>query len=408
MKHTVLLAALTVLLVTGADAAEITVDPTTRFTVSAADFTDQESDDGIFLTSVPSSNIADLCLGERVLKAGDALSRDALDQLSLQTACVTRQDVAVEYCTISDGAVSENKTLRLSILPGKNEPPVAENGTLETYKNISNTGTLQASDPEGGVLTYALAEGPKRGTVELSEDGSYTYTPEKNKVGKDRFTFTVTDEAGNTSEPATVTIQIKKATDKATYADLSSGNDAFLAAWMKEEGLFSGSTIAGHPCFSPEETVSRGEFLVMVMKLVEAEADDTQMTSGFADASTTPGWLQPYLTAALRNGMISGISSEDGVVFQANSDLTKAEAAVMLQNILQLPVSETQTVFHQEQEETVPVWAAEAATALSQSGFDLQILNDADPMTRRDAAQMLYHVRQLMDSKTVSTFYWVQ
>ena len=409
MKHTVLLTALAALLLaSSAGAMEITVDPTTQFTFSAEDFVDQEAEEGIFLTAVPSSNIADLCLGSRVLRAGDALSRDALNQLHLQTACVTEQTVSVEYCTIAEGAVTGSKALQLSILPKKNEPPTAEDSSLETYKNIANSGELSASDPEGGTLTYTLADAPKRGTVEFHGDGSFTYTPDENKVGKDSFTFTVTDDAGNTSEPAKVTIQIKKPTDKATYADLSGDADAFAAMWMKEEGLFSGSTIGGHLCFSPDETVSRGEFLVMVMKLVDADASSSQMTSGFADEAQTPGWLKPYLTAALRNGMISGIAAEDGVVFQAAADMTKAEAAVMLQNILQLPSSETQAVFSVQEGAVIPTWAAEAAAALSQAGFELEILSEHDPMTRRDAARLLYHVNQLMEHDAVSTFYWVQ
>ena len=314
----------------------------------------------------------------------------------------------MEYCTIAEGAVTGSKALQLSILPKKNEPPTAEDSSLETYKNIANSGELSASDPEGGTLTYTLADAPKRGTVEFHGDGSFTYTPDENKVGKDSFTFTVTDDAGNTSEPAKVTIQIKKPTDKATYADLSGDADAFAAMWMKEEGLFSGSTIGGHLCFSPDETVSRGEFLVMVMKLVDADASSSQMTSGFADEAQTPGWLKPYLTAALRNGMISGIAAEDGVVFQAAADMTKAEAAVMLQNILQLPSSETQAVFSVQEGAVIPTWAAEAAAALSQAGFELEILSEHDPMTRRDAARLLYHVNQLMEHDAVSTFYWVQ
>jgi len=409
LRRPVLLTLLTAALLTcPAAALEITVDPTTHFTFSAEDFTDQPGDDGIFLTSVPSPNVADLCLGERILKAGDALNRDALDQLSLQTACVTRQDVSVEYCTISDGKISGSKALQLSILPKKNDPPTAEDSALETYKNIANTGELRASDPEDGTLTYTLMEAPKRGTVELHGDGTFTYTPNENKVGKDSFTFTVTDDAGNTSETAKVSIRIKKPTDKTTYADMSNDSDAFAAMWMKEEGLFSGSSIGGNLCFSPDDAVDRGEFLVMVMKLVDAEANTEQVSSGFADEAQTPDWLRPYLTAALRNGMISGISAEEGVVFQSASEMTKAEAAVMLQNILQLPANETQAVFSTEDHSSIPVWAAEAAAALSQAGIQMELSSGTDVLTRRDAARILYHVNQLMEDEAISTFYWVQ
>ena len=409
LRHTVLLAVLAAaLLCCPAAALEVTADPTAAFTFSADDFTSREADEGIFLTAVPKAGIAELCLGNRVLQAGDALSRDALNQLHLQTACVTQQDVSVEYCTIADGAVSGNDVLKLSILPKKNDPPTTADSQLETYKNIAVDGELQADDPENGALTYTLVDSPKRGTVELHEDGSFTYTPDHNKVGKDSFTYLVTDDAGNTSQPAKVTIQIKKPTDKATYADMAGDPDAFAAMWMKEEDLFSGTTIGGHLCFSPDESLSRGEFLVMVMKLVDAEVDDTQLTSGFADEAQTPRWLQPYLTTALRNGMITGISVSDGVAFQAASAMTKAEAAVMLQNILQLPLSETQAVFSSDTETAIPVWAAESAAALAQAGIDLDILQASDPLTRRDAARILYRVGQLIEEKAVSTFYWVQ
>ena len=99
MKHmrcTVLLSILSAaLFCCPAAALEVTADPTAAFTFSAEDFTSREADEGIFLTSVPRTDIAELRLGERVLQAGDALSRDALNQLHLQTACVTQQDVCV-------------------------------------------------------------------------------------------------------------------------------------------------------------------------------------------------------------------------------------------------------------------------------------------------------------------------
>ena len=408
LKHTVIGALLIAALLTlPAGAAEITVDPTTQFTFSAEDFVTSEADLGIFLTAVPRSTVADLCLGNRVLRAGDALNRDALDQLYLQTSCMTPQDVSVEYCTIDETGLSGTKSLRLSILPRKNEAPTAEDSELETYKNIANSGELEASDPEDDDLIFHLVDAPKRGTVELDEDGSFTYTPDKNKVGKDSFTFTVTDEAGNTSAPAKVRIQIKKPTDKSTYADLQGDPDTFTAMWMREQGLYAGDTVGGNLCFSPDETVSRGEFLVMTMKLVDAKASETTVSSGFADADSTPVWLQPYLTTALRNGMITGISAEEGLVFQASSDMTKAEAAVMLQNILQLPANETQAVFSADTD-AVPVWAAQAASALSQAGVDLQFHTEGELLTRRDAAKLLYAVNRLMEQEAVSTFYWVQ
>lgn len=399
---------LAILLVLPAAALEITVDPTAQFCFSAEDFSTLDGDEGIFLTAVPSSNIATVFWGDRALQAGDALPASALDELTLFTQCVTQQDVAVEYYTVSNGAVSAGKALKLSILPQKNEPPTVKDGTLETYKNIANSGQLEADDPEGRALTYTLVESPKRGTVELCADGSFTYTPDHNKVGNDQFTFTVTDDAGHISDEAKVMIKIKKPTDKQTYADMQDDADAFAAMWLKEEGLYTGSSIAGNLCFSPENNVSRGEYLVMVMKLVGADASQTELASGFADESATPVWMQPYIVSALGNGMISGISSETGVEFRPQATLTKAEAAVMLQKILQLPVSDTASVFSQESDSTIPVWAAEAAAALSKAGLPLDIGSQDEPLTYRDAARLLYSVNCLLGDESTATFHWVQ
>lgn len=410
LKHTAALLALFALsgsLALPAAAQVRTVDPTAQFCFSQDDFTSAAAD-GIFLTSVPQETLATVRYGSRVLKAGDALPTEALGDLTLEAKCVTAQEVTIGYCTLSDGVLSGVQELTLSILPKEDQPPTAEDGSLETYKNIAGSGTLSAADPEGKPLTYNLVKEPKRGSVELHEDGTFTYTPDKNKVGKDSFTYTVTDSGGNTSQEAKISIEIRKPTDKATYADMDGDPDAFYAMWLKEAGLFTGATVGGNLCFEPEKTVSRGEFLVMVMKLVDAQADETGLTSGFSDEAATPVWLQPYIVSALGSGMISGVSSEDGVVFRPEAALSRAEAAVMLQNVLQLPAPTAKTVFSETDAAAVPAWAADATAALSAAGISLGDTAQADAITRREVAKLLYEVSNLIAGETLETFYWAQ
>ena len=99
---------------------------------------------------------------------------------------------------------------------------------IETYKNIPNDGRLTGSDPEDTNLTFQLAEEPKRGKVELQENGSFVYTPAKNKVGEDSFTFTVTDAAGNVSH-CNGPYHGQKPSECRAFADLTGSLDQFEA-----------------------------------------------------------------------------------------------------------------------------------------------------------------------------------
>lgn len=287
MKHrtrcfgaAVLAALVLAMLCVPALAAEIAVDYTSEYQFSAADFSDSSELEGVYISAVPPAYQAELCIGSRVLRRGDILPAAALEKLKLRPVCLGEADCELIYCPISAGTLGDAVTVSLRILSGTNTAPVCEDGTLETYKNIANSGTLCAQDKEDTKLTYQLVKEPKRGTVELHDDGSFTYTPGKNKVGKDSFVFTATDPAGNVSNEACVKIRILKPADKATYQDMSGDKDAFAAMWLKDQGLYTGRIIAGNLCFEPDDAVSRGEFLIACMKLAGLEQADGAISTG--------------------------------------------------------------------------------------------------------------------------------
>lgn len=394
------LAALTLVLLvfaSSAQALELRVSSPDGLALSAEVFSENEAFEGVYVASVPSQLDAEVSLGARTLRAGDVLDRSMLSQLLVLPA--ENRDASCEliYCPIEGGEVQPSRALELSILTGKNEAPVCRDVKFETYKNIANTGVLSASDPEGDTLTYQLVKEPKRGTVDIAPDGSFTYTPAQNKVGKDVFTYTATDSAGNVSNVANVTVKIVKPTDKAMYQDLAGDTLAYTAMWLKDRGVYTGKRIAGNLCFEPEGTLTRGEFLVMAMKLLGAELESARLTSGFADESKTPAWMRPYIVSAFKSGMVSGVTSPDGMVFRPSSNLTRAEAAVMLQNILDLPQSQEAAVFSEDC--AVPVWAQASVSALESAGISIPVTTSAENLTRREAAELLYECWTLCQNR---------
>ena len=367
-------------LIGGVLAAEVDCDATYCFT--AQDFSPEEEIAGICITQLPDPQTGTVMLGNRVLRSGDILTADQLAQMTF-SPLRTQEDVSatVTYLPIYQNRVEPSTTMTIAIRGKEDKAPAAENLAIETYKNLPNEGKLKVTDPEGQDLTYTLVRAPKRGEVTIREDGSFTYTPKKNKVGVDSFTYTAADPAGNVSREATVTVQILKPTDSRQYADTVGMDCRFEAEWLKNTGLFTGETVSGQPCFFPEKTVSRGDFLAMVVKAL-----DIPVQEDYAGVPTdVPLWLKPYVGAAMRSGLLEGWPEKESGSFEANSPITGAEAAVMLQNALDLTMEKTD----EEEESEIPVWAADSLTVMAQNGI---LLDFEGELTRAQAAQVLYQV----------------
>lgn len=339
---------------------------------------------GVFITAVPEDGQGLVCLGSRAIQPGDFLTAAQLNALTFQARQDGANETQLRYLPICGRQVEPEAVLTISITKKENTPPQADDSTFETYKNLENKGTLKARDPEGDLLTYTLVKEPKRGDVVLHADGSFTYTPKHNKVGTDSFTYTCTDSRGQTSREATVTVEIMKPLLANTYRDVTTG--LFEAMWMENTGLYSGCEVAGERCFGPQEPVSRGDFLAMAMKLLEVPVDKDLTESGFVDTQEAAQWLRPYLSAAMRLGIAAGSNQDGQVVFRPNDPITEAEAAVLLDNILKLPVDGTLQT-------SAPQWAQGAVQAMSGAGIQLSRPNEA--LTRLEAARLLYQVSKI-------------
>ena len=118
----------------------------------------------------------------------------------------------------------------------------------------------------------------------------------------------------------------------------------------------------------------------MVVKVLDIPLEDADSVQLPAD---TPQWLKPYLAAAQRSGLTANWQTGGAM----DEPITGAEAAVILQNALDLTAStaapETQA------QEDVPAWATASLAVLAENGLAL----DANaPMTRADVAETLYQV----------------
>ena len=355
---------------------------------SPDDFSREESAlTGICITGVPDPETGRIVLGSRVIRPGDVLTAQQMEQMVFLPAFARSDAQAlIRYLPVIDNRVRQETHMVISLRGKENQAPVSEDFTAETYKNLPLEGLLKVSDPEEESLSFTLTRAPRRGSVIFREDGSFLYTPEKNKVGTDSFTYVATDPAGNRSRQTTVTIRILKTSDSLLYADTQGLSCRFEAEWLRRCGIFTGEQISGQLCFSPGEGVTRGQFLAMLMDTLELPVDHGATDSGFSDGA--PPWLIPYLSAGLQAGIIRGSGSPDGPVFAPEQLITGEEAAAMIQAALHFTVP---TLW--EGNGTVAAWTEDATAALR--GEDLALPEGPVLVTRADAAVILYRVSKL-------------
>ena len=276
--------------------------------------------------------------------------------------------------------------------------PIAENLEISTYRGVSVGGRLSAVDPESDPITFEISTDPVKGSIDLDEDGHFVYTPENGKRGKDYFGYRAVDSEGNRSQEATVIIRIEKQKSKVTYSDLSGDSSAYAAVRLAEEGLFTGECLAGAYVFAPDTPVTRAEFLAMCMKITGHDAESTDCSTGFSDDADIDTWAKPYVSEALRCGIISGYeTSELGASFDPDRSISVAEAAVMLDRAALLTDAVAAWF---STDDAVPAWAIQAAANVSACNLMPAGCSFAeDCLTRGEAAELLSNAMDLINRR---------
>ena len=359
---------------------------------------------GIRVDALPDPGTGILCIGGQPVEEGAFVDATALGGLRFQSSSDPTATTASLLFTpsFSSGQEAPQATATIYLLDKENNPPVARNMELATYKNVAITGYFDAVDGEGDALTFQLTSTPARGSVTLAEDGSsqFVYTPYENKTGSDSFTYVAIDPAGNSSPEAKVSLRIDKPDTKVTYSDLEGHPVQKSAIRLAEEGVYVGRYVNGRYFFDPDQAVSRAQFLTMAMSVAGLADLEGITITGFSDDDAIPTWAKGAVSAALKAGVVQGTRNASGApIFGASDAITRGEATVMLDNLLDItdvPVAvfSTGDASH---------WAAQSAANLSASGIirteSAGAVQLSDSLTMADAAEMLDGALDVMNAR---------
>ncbi len=132
-----------------------------------------------------------------------------------------------------------------------NGPPAAKNNTYIDSSNptlsVSSPGILANDTGGSGPLTAVLASPPANGSLILTNNGGFSYTPATNFTGMDSYTYQCTD-GQTTSSVATVAISVTPPGGYFfdNFARLTNDNTIFpwvneLGAWSITNNILSGT-----------------------------------------------------------------------------------------------------------------------------------------------------------------------
>lgn len=358
----------------------------------------------ITVKSLPEPGEGTLFVGSVGASEGQVISAGSLSLLSF--AAANDKSPSEATMEVSVNGSDYTVTCRLCLLDRLNyTPTVALASTvslnIETYKGIPTAGSVSAYDPEGDEITYEIVRYAAHGRVTLTDchTGAYVYTPDAGFTGQDSFDYVVYDRYGNYSTSATVSINVTARPATVTYADTDGRTDASAILSVSSMGLMNGTQVGSQTYFKPDESISRAEFLVTAMQAAGITADMTvsAKTPDFADLTDIPVAMRPYVAYAVEKNYIGGKTVDGKLCFRPNATISRAEAAVILSNIIGYAVEDTVTAFADA--DTLPVWSGEAFTSLRALGI-LDVLDgNAHPgktMTRACTAVWLCRAVQLM------------
>lgn len=351
----------------------------------------------ITITGLPDTDDGTLYAGSMGASKGQVISAGSISNLSFAATDDSRPCEAT--VTMSVNGSGYDVTCRFKLISTMNYTPTVSLApeislSVETFANLKTSGTLSAYDPEGDEVTYEIVRYASHGRIVLTNrhTGAYTYTPDEGYTGTDAFSYVVRDQYGNYSTSAVVNIMVSEKPTSVTYADIDGEIAAASILRISSLGLMNGTRVGANTYFKPAEAMSRVEFLVTAMHAAGIGEKDIAGLSApsFADASAIPDTMAGYVSLAVRRGYVTGKEIDGKLCFCPDETITKAEAAVILSNIIGYAKQTTVTAFADTDD--MPAWSAKALTSLKSLGIHMPEDGNADArslMTRADTALWL-------------------
>lgn len=343
------------------------------------------------ITKIPPSSEGALFLGGKRVGEGQVIKRRDVASLSFMPASAEVSESGFSFTVDGYGGGAEIQCILRFIDKVNYAPKTEDTAVFTTQQEICVFGSLIATDPEGDALEYITVSYPKRGELTVTSDGKFTYTPNDDYTGTDRFTYVVRDEYGNYSEPTEVNLKVTERMCSTVYADMTEREEYNAAVAMTAINVMGGTILGDDVYFMPDVVVTRAEFVAMALKARGIKADSTVSSTFFDDDSDIPTSLRGYVATAQRLGIAEGDFKSGKLTFAPNEPITRYEAARIISKLIGANTEDSEESIYLS-DESIPIWARASVAAMCTLG----VLDEGDDMsaavTRADTAKMLYRI----------------
>jgi hypothetical protein len=286
--------------------------------------------------------------------------------------------------TVSIPAGATNKELKLTIeklVDTQNlltDQDVLASPIFEILKNFSENFSKPVT------LTFMFdptkLKGEQKPSVFYYDEVKKTWVEVGGKVNGNNITV----EVNHFTKYAVMAVGLTDATTDVSFSDISGNWAEASIKQAVDSGIVKGYVDG---TFKPGKTVTRAEFVVMLMNTLKRQEEGVELT--FTDSAKIGAWAQKAVAQAVQAGIINGY--EDGS-FRPDAEITRAEMAAMIASALSLALeSTTSTDFTDDKD--IPEWAKGAVAAVKK--LDLvegKGTNEFDPnakTTRGEAVTVL-------------------
>lgn len=383
---------------------------TEDFTASYVDMNGKQMDKIKFISLPGLFGEGKLLLKGEKVKKNQEISLQDVDSLCFQPKKNFVGEVNLKF-VVSNGEDYSNRSTMTIIVNGA--------AVQETVSQADKSVTVYENSPKSfcvvdGVLRLAdkkvkLIIKPTNGTVDIADKqtGEVVYTPMANYVGDDKFAVRIKDIYGN-EQTASVNVMVADNTPASSvvatndsqnpvqivYSDLNNHWAEYSALKLAQNGVIVGEKLKNNTAFfHPEEVMNRAEFYNMLLASIGARLEDGQRNlKMFADCKEEPEWVMQTAQTAYQKGLLSGCESDGTLYFKPYDILTRAEAAVILNHVIN-PKTATCVETNYRDINSVPSWAVQSVKNMTSCGIfkgNDENFSPEKAVTRAESAELCY------------------